>query len=290
MNEIITREDISIEDMIYEVRGKYVMLDSDLAKLYGCKSGTKIINQAVKRNQERFPDDFYFQITRDEYNSILRSHFVTLELKQGKYSKYLPYVFTEEGTAMLSSVLKTEKAAEVSVSIMRAFVKMKKYISNNLFNSNNYSNMLIDHEGRIKVLEVAFSKFNTIRNELFFEGQIYDAYSLLLDIFSSSLESIIIIDNYISKELLDVLSSTNKIITIYTKNMDNILIKKYQSQYNNLTIKINNSFHDRFIIIDDKVLYHCGASFKDLGKKCFAINKIDNTEMINDIKNKLVGC
>ena len=292
MNEIITREDISIEDMIYEVRGKYVMLDSDLAKLYGCKSGTKIINQAVKRNQERFPDDFYFQITRDEYNSILRSHFVTLELKQGKYSKYLPYVFTEEGTAMLSSVLKTEKAAEVSVSIMRAFVKMKKYISNNLFNSNNYSNMLIDHEGRIKVLEGAFSKFNTISNELFFEGQIYDAYSLLLDIFSSSLESIIIIDNYISKELLDVLSSTNKIITIYTKNMDNILIKKYQSQYNNLTIKINNSFHDRFIIIDDKVLYHSGASFKDLGKKCFAINKIDNIEMIKDIKRKLseVGC
>ena len=292
MNEIITREDISIEDMIYEVRGKYVMLDSDLAKLYGCKSGTKIINQAVKRNQERFPDDFYFQITRDEYNSILRSHFVTLELKQGKYSKYLPYVFTEEGTAMLSSVLKTEKAAEVSVSIMRAFVKMKKYISNNLFNSNNYSNMLIDHEGRIKVLEGAFSKFNTISNELFFEGQIYDAYSLLLDIFSSSLESIIIIDNYISKELLDVLSSTNKIITIYTKNMDNILIKKYQSQYNNLTIKINNSFHDRFIIIDDKVLYHSGVSFKDLGKKCFAINKIDNIEMIKDIKRKLseVGC
>ena len=152
--------------------------------------------------------------------------------------------------------------------------------------------MLIDHEGRIKVLEGAFSKFNTISNELFFEGQIYDAYSLLLDIFSSSLESIIIIDNYISKELLDVLSSTNKIITIYTKNMDNILIKKYQSQYNNLTIKINNSFHDRFIIIDDKVLYHSGASFKDLGKKCFAINKIDNIEMIKDIKRKLseVGC
>ena len=150
--------------------------------------------------------------------------------------------------------------------------------------------MLIDHEGRIKVLEGAFSKFNTISNELFFEGQIYDAYSLLLDIFSSSLESIIIIDNYISKELLDVLSRTNKMITVYTKNIDNTLIKKYQSQYNNLTIQINNSFHDRFIIIDDKVLYHCGASFKDLGKKCFAINKIDNIEMINDIKNKLVGC
>ena len=173
---------------------------------------------------------------------------------------------------------------------MRAFVTMRKYISDNLLEQKYINTMVLKHDEEIKLLQGAFSKFDAISNELFFEGQIYDAYSLLLDIFSSSLESIIIIDNYISKELLDVLSRTNKMITVYTKNMDNTLIKKYQSQYNNLTIKINNSFHDRFIIIDDKVLYHCGTSFKDLGKKCFAINKIDNIEMINDIKNKLVGC
>ena len=191
---------------------------------------------------------------------------------------------------MLAGLLKSDVAASASIRIVDTFIAMRKYISDNLLEESHYKNMLLDHDERIKVLESAFSKFDTISNELFFEGQIYDAYSLLLDIFSSSLESIIIIDNYISKELLDVLSRTNKMITVYTKNMDNTLIKKYQSQYNNLTIKINNSFHDRFIIIDDKVLYHCGTSFKDLGKKCFAINKIDNIEMINDIKNKLVGC
>ena len=191
---------------------------------------------------------------------------------------------------MLAGLLKSDVAASASIRIVDTFIAMRKYISDNLLEESHYKNMLLDHDERIKVLESAFSKFDTISNELFFDGQIYDAYSLLLDIFSSSLESIIIIDNYISKELLDVLSRTNKMITVYTKNIDNTLIKKYQSQYNNLTIKINNSFHDRFIIIDDKVLYHCGTSFKDLGKKCFAINKIDNIEMINDIKNKLVGC
>ena len=287
MNEIITREDISIEDMIYEVRGKYVMLDSDLAKLYGCKNGTKDINKAVNRNIERFPEDFYFQTTMEEYKEILRFHFGTLRLKHGEHRKYLPHVFTEQGVAMLASVLKTEIASQVSVSIMRAFVTMRKYISDNLLEQKYINTMVLKHDEEIKLLQGAFSKFDTISNELFFEGQIYDAYSLLLDIFSSSKESIIIIDNYISKELLDVLSSTGKMITVYTKNMDNTLIKKYQSQYNNLTIKINNSFHDRFIIIDDKVLYHCGASFKDLGKKCFAINKIDNMEMIDDIESRL---
>ena len=147
--------------------------------------------------------------------------------------------------------------------------------------------MVLDHNDRIKILEDTFSKFDTFSNEIFFEGQIYDAYSLLLDIFNNSKKSIIIIDNYVSKELLDVLSKTNKDLTIYSKNMDNVLINKYQSQYNNITIKNNDSFHDRFIIIDDIILYHCGASFKDLGKKCFGINRINNIDMIKDIKSKL---
>ena len=136
-------------------------------------------------------------------------------------------------------------------------------------------------------MQDAFSKFDTFSNELFFEGQIYDAHSLLLDIFSTSKKSIVIIDNYISKELLDVLSKTNKEVTIHTKNIDNTLINKYQSQYNNITIKINNSFHDRFIIIDNTILYHCGASFKDLGKKCLAINKMDNIKITKGLLNTL---
>ena len=286
MNELIVK-DVKIENMIYEVRGKQVMLDSDLAKLYECKNGTKMINQSVKRNKERFPEDFYFQITREEYNEILRSQNVTLELEQGKYSKYLPYVFTEQGVSMLSSVLKTEKASGVSISIMRAFVAMRKYISTELLEQRYINNQVIKNTEDIKLLKETFTNFKTFSNEIFFEGQIYDAYSLLLDIFNSSNKSIVIIDNYISKSLLDVLSKTNKKITIYTKNIDNNLINKYNSQYHNVTIKINNSFHDRFIIIDNKILYHCGSSFKDLGKKCFAINKIDDKEILCSILNIL---
>ena len=287
MNEIIIKENTKIEDMIYEVRGKQVMLDSDLAKLYECKNGTKEINQAVRNNIEKFPERFSWVLTDEEY-SILRSKILTLNPNNeiGK-RKYKPRVFTEQGVAMLSTILKSSVATKVSIAIMDAFISMRKYISNNLIDLNKHSNMLIDHEDRIKTLESTFSKFDTFSNELFFEGQIYDAHSLLLDIFNTSNKSIIIIDNYISKELLDVLSKTNKQITIYTKNIDSILLNKYQSQYNNITIKINNNFHDRFIIIDNKNLYHCGASFKDLGKKCFAINKIEDKTILKELKSKL---
>ena len=190
---------------------------------------------------------------------------------------------------MLASVIKTEIAEKVSINIMRTFVAMRKYISSSLLERNHYKEMLLKHDAEIKLLQSAFSKFDTFSSELFFEGQIqiYDAHSLLLDIFNTSNTSIIIIDNYISKELLDVLCKTNKQIIVYTKNIDKNLIDKYQSQYNNLIIKINNTFHDRFIIIDDSNLYHCGASFKDLGKKCFAISKIDNEIILTDLKNKL---
>ena len=170
---------------------------------------------------------------------------------------------------------------------MNAFVTMRKYISNNLLEQKYVNNMVFKLDERVSLLEDTFSKFDTFSNEIFFEGQIYDSYSLLLDIFNTSNKNIIIIDNYISKSLLDILSKTNKKITIYTKNIDNNLINKYNSQYHNVTIKINNSFHDRFIIIDNKILYHCGASFKDLGKKCFAINKIDDKEILCSILNIL---
>ena len=281
VNKLVVRENIKIENMIFEVRGKQVIMDSNLAKLYECKNGTKSINLAVKRHINRFPERYMFQLTKDEYNN-LRFQFETTNM-----SRTLPYVFTEEGVAMLSAVLKTPVAEQISIKIMDAFVAMRKYISNNLLEQKYINKMVLKHDERISLLENTFSKFDTFSNELFFEGQIYDAHSLLLDIFNTSKKSIIIIDNYISKELLDVLSKTDKKITIHTKNIDNNLINKYQSQYHNITIKINKSFHDRFIIIDNTTLYHCGASFKDLGKKCFAISKIDNIEMINDINNKL---
>ena len=150
MNQLI--ED-KIENMIYEIRGQQVMLDSDLAKLYGCSNGTKDINKAINRNKEKFPEDFYFQLTKEEYYKILRFHFGTLELKQGKYSKYLPHVFTEQGVAMLSSVLKTSIAAKVSIDIMRAFVTMRKYISNNLIEQQYINKLVLEHDSDIKLLQ-----------------------------------------------------------------------------------------------------------------------------------------
>lgn len=287
MNELMIKDNIKIENMIFEIRGKQVILASDVAKLYSVE--TRRVNEVVKRNINRFPEDFCFRLTEEEYE-FLRSHFAISKKENTERrggTRYLPYVFTEHGIMMLSGLLKSEVAARINIAIINAFVKMKKYISNNLLTLNNHSNMLIDHEERIKILETAFSKFDTFSNELFFEGQIYDAHSLLLDIFNSSKKSIVIIDNYLSKELLDVLAKTNKQIIIHTKNIDNNIINKYQNQYHNIIIKINKSFHDRFIIVDNLSLYHCGASFKDLGKKCFCISKIDNIEIIQDINKRL---
>ena len=282
MNELIVKEDIKIENMIYEIRGKQVMLDSDLAKLYDVE--TKRINEAVKNNIEKFPERFCFRITENEFND-LKSKFSSSNERGGSRKGHS--AFTEQGVAMLATILKSKVATQVSIAIMDAFVTMRKYISSNLLEQKYVNNMVFELDERVSLLEDTFSKFDTFSNEIFFEGQIYDAYSLLLDIFNTSNKNIIIIDNYISKSLLDILSKTNKQITIYTKNIDNNLINKYNSQYHNVKVLINNSFHDRFIIIDNKVLYHSGASFKDLGKKCFAINKINNIDMVNDLINSL---
>ena len=309
MNEIVVRDNVKIEDYIFEIRGKQVILDKDLAYFYDTE--TRIINQAVKRNKDRFPEDFCFQLTQDELqllysrsqnvilndddciqddvnNIISRSQSVTLNKnmkRQGQNIKYLPYAFTEQGVAMLSSLLKTDKAIKTSIAIMNAFVGMRRFISDNLLEQRYINNLVLVHDNDIKLLKETFSKFDCISNEIFYDGEIYDAYSLLLKIIDTSKTSIVVIDNYISKELLDVLSNTNKGITIYSK--DNNLISKYNSQYSNVTFKIDNRFHDRFIIIDESDVYHCGASFKDLGKKCFAINKIKDEKMINELLSRL---
>ena len=273
-----------IEKLIYEIRGKQVMLDSDLAWLYGCKNGTKSINLAVNRHINRFPERFMFQLTEEELID-LRFQIETANNK----SRVLPYVFTEQGVAMLSAVLKTEVAEEISVKIMDAFVAMKKYLSSNLLEQKYINNQVIKNTEDIRLLQESFKQFDKKKeiNDIFFEGEIYDAYSVLLDIFDTSKESITIIDNYADKKLLDLLSKTNKKITIYSKNMNKELIKKYQSQYYNVTLIENNSFHDRFIIIDNKYLYHSGASFKELGKKCFAISKVADKKWLEKINEYL---
>ena len=280
-------EKIDIKNMIYEIRGKQVMLDSDLAKLYECKNGTKTINLAVKRNIERFPKDFYFQLSNEEYDN-LKFQFETSSLNSYGGVRKLPYVFTEQGVAMLSSVLRTNIASKVSVNIMRAFVEMRKYISSNLIEQKYINNLVLEHDSDIKLLKETFNSFKEKNNHIFFKGQIYDAYSLLLDILNKSKKEIIIIDNYVDKSLLDILSKTNKNIKVITNEYNNEDYKKYIKQYNNVEIMIDNSFHNRFIIIDKKVLYHCGASFMDLGKKCFEISKIEEDEILIKLL-KMIG-
>ena len=279
MNEIIEKEIISIEDMIYEVRGVQVMLSSDVAKLYQVE--TKVLNQTIKRNINRFPKSFCFQLTNEEVDKLsLRSQFVTLNKNnnlRGQHYKYLPYVLTEQGIMMLSGLLKSDIAVKVNIEIVDAFVKMRRYFANTITNNE----ILINHENRLLILESTLNNFKEIEtNRIFFEKELYDAYSVLLDIFNKSKDEIIIIDNYAGKELLDILKKIDRKII---KNIDETLKKKYESQYKNVTFINNNSFHDRFIILDRKKLYSCGASFKDLGKKCFAINEFNDKEYLDKL-------
>ena len=188
---------------------------------------------------------------------------------------------------MLATVLKSQIATQVSIQIMDAFVGMREYIGHHLLGQKYINDMVIKDDNEIKLLQDTFDGFKIKNNHIFFENQMYDAYSLFLDILESSKECIVIIDNYADKKLLDLLSKTNKKIKIYSKNMDKELISKYSSQYSNVEIIENNTFHDRFIIIDNKYLYHCGASFKELGKKCFAISIIDDTKWLKIINEYL---
>ena len=280
MNEIMEKEMISIDDMIYEVRGVQVMLDSDLARLYQVE--TKRINEAVKNNPDKFPERFYFRISESEYVD-LKSKISTS--KGGSRKGHT--AFTEQGVYMLATILKSKVATNVSISIMDAFVKMRHYI--------NYNYRVLPHrvllledkvDDNTKKINELFDKFDPkviAKDYLFFDGEFYDANSVLLDIFNSSKEEIIIIDNYASKELFDVLRNIDRKIIVVSKNIDDVLKKKYEKQYDNIKFINNDSFHDRFIILDRNKLYTCGASFKDLGKKCFAINKFGDKKYLNCI-------
>ena len=280
MNDLIIKDNIKIEELIYEVRGKQVMLDSDLAKLYEVE--TKRINEAVKNNIEKFPERYSFRISEEEYN-FLKSKVSTSKGGSRKGHN----VFTEQGVYMLATILKSKAASEMTIAIMDAFVLMRRFISNDLYKNNN---ILINHENRILLLEESFDKLSTKKdnNHIFYEGQIYDAYSLFIDILSKARKEIIIIDNYAGKKLFDIIKNINVNVKIYTENIDNISKEKYEKQYNNLEIINTHIFHDRFIIIDNKVLYHSGASFKDLGKKCFAITKIEDNSILKELLNKIL--
>ncbi len=287
MSELIEKENILIENMIYEVRGVQVMFSKDVAVLYQVE--TKRINETIKRNINRFPKTFCFQLTKEEIQKLSsRTQFATLNKNnnlRGYNYKYLPYVLTEQGIMMLSGLLKSDIAIKVNIQIINAFVKMRKYFAT----STSSEKILLNHETRILQLEKTFDRFkeNKKINKIFFEGELYDAYSLLLDILNKSNEEIIIIDNYAGKELLDILKILNKKIIIVSKNIDKTLKDKYISQYNNIKFINNNSFHDRFIILDRNKLYSCGSSFKDIGKKCFAINEFVDKEYLDKLLNIL---
>ena len=298
MNEVITK-DINIENMIYEIRGKQVMLDSDLAKLYQVE--TKRINEAIKNNMEKFPERFCFKLTKTEYE-FLRSNFSTLKEKgRGKHSKYLPHVFTEQGVAMLATILKSSVATKVSIQIMDAFVSMRKYISSNLIEQKYINNLVLTHEDNfkevyqdIRLLQESFDKLEEKKhiNEIYFQGQIYDAYSKIIEIFKTATKELIIIDRYIDITILDMIKNLKCNVIIITKDNNNLTklsIKKYNSQYHNLKIVYNDTFHDRYFIIDKEFIYHCGTSINHAGSRTFSMNiledKLVKSSLINNISS-----
>ena len=284
----------NIKNLIHTIRGKQVMLDSDVAMLY--QYTTKNINKAMKRNINRFPEDFCFQLTEKEVEN-LRFQIGTSSLNKENYGgrRYLPYVYTEQGISMLAGVLKNEIAIQVSISIIRAFIEMRRFILLNgqVFQEiNDIKGQLLEHDKKFDEVfdELQRKQETEFKQSIFFDGQIYDAYSLIIDIIKRAKQKILIIDNYIDDSILKMLSKKNKdvevvILTSQNCNLTKLDISKFNKQYPNLKVSRTNKFHDRFIVIDNKNLYHIGASLKDLGKKCFAISKIEDDEYVNKISN-----
>ncbi len=290
MDNLIDYNEKEIENLIYEIRGKQVMLDSDLARLYKCVNGTKTINLAVKRHINRFPERFMFQLSDEEYKN-LRFQIETSNVGNDYGGRrYNPYVFTEQGVAMLATVLRTEVAEEISIKIMDAFVALRHYISDSLIEQNFINKQVLKNTEDIKKLQESFNKFEEKRkvNEIYFNGQIYDAYSKIQDIFKLANKKMIIIDAYADKNLLDIIRRLNVnfiIITNSNKYLTKQDIEKYNNQYHNLEVIFDNTFHDRYFIIDNKNVYHCGASINRIGYKTFSISLIGD----NDVKELLIN-
>ena len=268
----------NIKNMIFTFRGMQVMIDRDLAELYG--AATKVLNQAVKRNIERSPDEFRFQLTDSEKNELVTNcdRFATL-----KYSSVNPYAFTEQGVAMLSAVLKSETAVKMSIQIIKAFVEMKKFISDNAAIFQRLERVEIKQTETDKKIDKIFKaledKSIKPKQGIFYDGQIFDAYEFVSGLIKNSKKSIVLIDNFIDETVLTLFSKNQNInVKIFTKNLTTQLkldLNKYNAQYKSIELKKFNKVHDRFIIIDDKEVYHFGASLKDLGKKWFAFSRFD---------------
>jgi hypothetical protein len=311
-----------IKNKILNIRGKQVMLDSDLAELY--QIPTFRLNQAVKRNIDRFPEDFMFQLTKEEFE-ILISQFAisnydvlnpenqpfesksltsqivistaeSLKTQNNKVSEnkggrtYLPYVFTEQGVAMLSGILRSEVAIKVNIQIMRAFIQMRNFLQTNseIFSRlDKNEKKLLTHDNKIEEI------FNLIQEKdikpekgIFYDGEIFDAYKFINDLIKNAKEEIILIDNYIDESVLTLFSKTKVNVIIYTKEINKQLkldLDKYNQQYNNINVIQFNKSHDRFLIIDRKEIYHIGASLNHLGKRWFAFSKFEDLSILDRI-------
>ena len=288
-------EVIDIKPMIRVIRGQQVIIDRDLALLYGVE--TRVLNQAVKRNSERFPDDFMFQLSKEDVE-ILKSQNVT---SSWGGDRRLPYAFTEQGIAMLSSVLKSQTAVDVNIRIMRAFVSMRRFIATNaqLFQrleTIEYHQLEMKQHQEVtdKRIDEVFKRLDAnippIQG-IFYDGQVFDAYRFVSDLMRKAKRSIVLIDNYVDDTVLTLLDKRENGVTatIYTQRISSqfqLDVDRHNAQYPLIEIKLFNKAHDRFLLVDDEV-YHIGASIKDLGKKWFGftlMRDITATELINKIK------
>ena len=286
----------TIEAKILTIRNQQVMIDRDLAELYGTE--TKVLNQAVKRNIERFPEDFMFALDKSEKDELVTNcdRFETM-----KHSSVMPYAFTEQGVAMLSSVLKSPTAVEVNIQIMRAFVAMRHFLQNNaqVFSEiNTIKKQLLDTnvhqketDKKVEELFDLIDKYNVKDMQgIFFQGQIFDAYAKFESFIAQAKQEIILIDNYVDLSILQRLAKKKKNVNvvIYTDPKTKLTaqdIQQFNTQYPTLTLNHTTKMHDRFLIIDQKILYHIGASLKDLGKKCFAFEMLDASLIAHLLKN-----
>ena len=279
-----------IQSMIYTFRGSQVMIDRDLAYLYNVE--TKALNQAVKRNINRFPESFRFQISDDEKDELVTNcdRFKTL-----KHSSLNPYAYTEQGIAMLSAVLRSDVAVEVSIKIMNSFVEMRKFLLSNREMFARLYRVELKQLETDKKLEEVFDYIATtkeVKQKIFFNGQIYDAFSLMVEIVEKAEKELILIDNYVDVNTLNILSKKKDgvnvlIVTSGNGNLTDKDVAKFNSQYPKLAVKISKDFHDRFFIIDRNEVYHIGASIKDAGKKSFGITKLEEQDLIDSLLGKV---
>lgn len=279
-----------IQNMIYTFRGKQVMIDRDLASLYQVQ--TKRLNEQVKRNSGRFPAEFCFKLSDKEKDELVANcdRFKTL-----KHSSSNPYAFTEQGIAMLSAVLKSDIAVEVSIKIMNSFVEMRKFLLSNKEMFARLDRVELKQLETDQKLEEVFNYIATnteVKQNIFFDGQIYDAFSFIVGLVQKAKKEIILIDNYVDVHTLNILCKKDKGVDIIVAtagkgSLSTKDITKFNAQYPKLLVKTTTDFHDRFLIIDKTEVYHIGASIKDAGKKSFGITKIKDKDLIKNLINKV---